>query len=334
MTLATLRRLQALAEAGATIVGPAPRASLGLADDAAQFGALVKRLWQGGAVTRVGKGQVVNGGDIEAALQTLGQAPDLDAAARLAFVHRRLDDGDLYFVSNQGDAAVDTEVRFNVRGKAPEFWHADSGRSEAASYRLDDGRTAVPLRLAPRSSAFVVFRQPAAAAALTVAAPAWRQVAQLDGAWRMRFDGLGAPAPLDKGALGSLADSSDPQLKYFSGTTVYQGGFTLPAGVSPGGPLKLDLGRVGDVAEVLVNGKPAGIAWKAPYEVEIGALAVAGANTVEIRVANLWVNRLVGDAQPNAKKVSFTAAPTYTADAPLRPAGLIGPVTLHAATPR
>jgi hypothetical protein len=53
---------------------------------------------------------------------------------------------------------------------------------------------------------------------------------------------------------------------------------------------------------------------------------------VEIRVANLWVNRLIGDAQPGAKKVTFTAAPTYTADAPLRPAGLIGPVTLHART--
>jgi hypothetical protein len=81
-----------------------------------------------------------------------------------------------------------------------------------------------------------------------------------------------------------------------------------------------------------VNGKAAGIAWKPPYEVEIGSLVVEGANTVEIRVANLWVNRLIGDAQPGVKKVTFTAAPTYTADAPLRPAGLIGPVTLHART--
>jgi hypothetical protein len=47
-----------------------------------------------------------------------------------------------------------------------------------------------------------------------------------------------------------------------------------------------------------------------------------------VRVANLWVNRLVGDAQPGASKVTFTAAPTYKADAPLRPSGLIGPVTL------
>jgi len=131
------------------------------------------------------------------------------------------------------------------------------------------------------------------------------------------------------GALGSLTGNPDPQVKYFSGSTIYKTSFTLPAGVAPGAPLKLDLGQVGDVAEVSVNGKVAGIAWKPPYEVEIGALAVAGVNAVEVRVANLWVNRMVGDAQPGTRKLAFTAAPTYVADAPLRPAGLIGPVTVH-----
>ena len=142
------------------------------------------------------------------------------------------------------------------------------------------------------------------------------------------FDGLAAPAAIEQGRPGSLADSTDPQVKYFSGTSVYRTTFALPAGVKPGAALKLDLGRVGDVAEVIVNGKPAGIAWKPPYEVDVGPLVVAGANTVEVRVANLWVNRLIGDAQPGAAKVTFTAAPTYKADAPLRPSGLIGPVTL------
>ena len=50
----------------------------------------------------------------------------------------------------------------------------------------------------------------------------------------------------------------------------------------------------------------------------------------EVRVANLWVNRLIGDAQPGARKVAFVVAPTYKADAPLRPSGLIGPVRLDA----
>ena len=54
----------------------------------------------------------------------------------------------------------------------------------------------------------------------------------------------------------------------------------------------------------------------------------AGTNTLEVRVANLWVNRLIGDAQPGAQKVTYTNIPTYAADAPLRPSGLFGPVTL------
>jgi hypothetical protein len=146
----------------------------------------------------------------------------------------------------------------------------------------------------------------------------------------MRFEGLGAPGPIEDASPGSLTNSADPLIKYFSGTSIYRSGFALPAGVKPGAALLLDLGQVGDVAEVLVNGKPAGIAWKPPYQLDIGALVLEGANTLEVRVANLWVNRLVGDAQPGVQKVTFTTMPTYKADAPLRPAGLIGPVTLRA----
>jgi hypothetical protein len=333
MTLATLHRLHKLASEGATIVGEAPAASPGLADDPAQFAQLVKRMWSGAPETRVGKGRVVNGRDVESVLGALGQEPDVEFAGSgdtpLLFVHRRLADGDLYFVSNRSAKQVATEALFNVRGKAAELWHADSGKAEPASYRSEGRRTAVPLALEPNESVFVVFRRPASAPAMTVAAPAWTRVATLERGWDIRFDGLGAPQPVAQGALGSLAGSADPQVKYFSGSTIYRTSFTLPAGVAPGAPLKLVLGQVGDVAEVSVNGKVAGIAWKPPYEVEIGALAVTGVNTVEVRVANLWVNRMVGDAQPGTKKLAFTAAPTYVADAPLRPAGLIGPVTVH-----
>jgi hypothetical protein len=334
MTMGTLRRLQALAEQGATIVGPAPASAPGLADDPAAFNALVKRLWSGAPITRVGKGRVIAGADVEAALASLGQAPDVDFAgaadAQLLFVHRRLADGELYFIANRAAKPIRTEARFNVRGKAAELWHADSGRAEPTSYRIDGAMTTVPLALGANESVFVVFRRPAASAAVTVAGPDWSPVATLDGGWKIRFDGLAAPAPITGGSLGSLSASADPGRKYFSGTTIYQRGFSLPAGVKPGMPLLLDLGQVGDVADVLVNGKPAGIAWKPPYQLDIGGLVVAGANTVEVRVANLWVNRLIGDAQPGAVKVTFTAAPTYKADAPLRPAGLIGPVVLRA----
>ena len=92
--------------------------------------------------------------------------------------------------------------------------------------------------------------------------------------------------------------------------------------------LTLDLGRVGDLAEVLVNGRSVGTVWHAPYRIDIGAAAKPGRNRIEVRVANRWINRLIGDAQPGATKVTWTSMPTYRPDAPLRPAGLIGPVVV------
>jgi hypothetical protein len=61
---------------------------------------------------------------------------------------------------------------------------------------------------------------------------------------------------------------------------------------------------------------------------DIGAAVKRGRNQLAIRVANLWVNRLIGDAQPGAAKITYTTFPTYPATSPLRPSGLIGPVTL------
>ena len=90
----------------------------------------------------------------------------------------------------------------------------------------------------------------------------------------------------------------------------------------------VDLGAIGDVAEILVNGQLAGTAWHAPFRVDIGRFMKPGPNDLEIRVANLWVNRLIGDAQPGAARITHTGTPTYTASAPLRPSGLIGPVQL------
>ena len=129
--------------------------------------------------------------------------------------------------------------------------------------------------------------------------------------------------------LAPLNESGDPGVKYFSGEATYARSFTLPRGARAGQPLWLDLGQVGDLAEVRVNGQLVGAVWHAPYRLDIGKAVKKGANTIEVKVADLWVNRLVGDAQPGAKPITWTAMPTYRADAPLRPAGLIGPVVLE-----
>src|SRR6185312_71542 len=195
--------------------------------------------------------------------------------------------------------------------------------------------TLIPLQLAPEESCFIVFRKPAVASSVTMSTLQPTPVGELDGPWSVRFQaGRGAPEMIQLPALTSLTDNSDPGVKYFSGIATYTKTFSRPHGLKRGAPLWLDLGRVGDVAEVSVNGKPAGTVWQAPFRVAIGELLKPGRNTLEIRVADLWVNRLIGDAQPGAQKVTFTIFPTYQADAPLRPSGLMGPVRLLATTMR
>lgn len=333
MTLATLQRIAALVDAGATLIGMAPERAPGLKDDATAFKALVDKLWSGGAT---GKGRVIASRDVEGALASAGVGPDFrvtqgGADKDYRFVHRKLTDGDLYFVNNRTERAGPIEARFRVTGKQPEIWRATDGKVEPVSYRTEGGETVISIDVAAEDAFFILFRTPASAPSMTVPAKIAKTVGSIATPWSVRFQpGRGAPQGVEMPILTPLEASADTGVKYFSGTATYTTRFTLPKGVKPGAPLWIDLGKVGDLAQVSVNGQAAGTVWLAPYRLDIGKLVKRGANALEVKVANLWVNRLIGDQQPGAQKVTFTAAPTYMPDAPLRPSGLIGPVTLVA----
>lgn len=334
MTLPTLRRIAALAEAGATVIGPPPRSSPSLADDPRAFASIVRRLWAGEYETQVGAGRVIAADSVPRGLADAAIAPDFQyrasSGAEVLFVHRRTADAEIYWIDNRKDRAEPIDARFRVIGKVPELWHAETGRSEPVSWRVEDGSTVVSLNLAAQESAFVVFRKETSLRSGTVAAPQTVPVAGLQAPWSVTFEpGRGAPAATTMATLQPLDRNTDPGIRYFSGVATYANTFDL-RGAHAANPLWLDLGRVGDVAEVRINGRSVGTLWHAPYRVEIGSVAKAGRNTIEVSVANLWVNRLIGDAQPNAPKVTFTTLPTYRADAPLRASGLIGPVVLSA----
>ena len=338
MTLAALRRIAALAEGGALIVGPAPEGSPSLSDvDAAEYRALVGRLWAGSGDTAVGKGRVIASTDIEAALAKAGVAPDLRTDADVAFVHRRwaasaTQTGDSYFLLNRQQTPQSFEAHFRITGKAPQLWHAETGTTEPVSYRIENGETVVPLTLAAEESVHVVFAQNTTAPALAVKKAAPAPLAPIEGAWEVAFQpGRGAPAHATLPALAPLNANADAGIAHFSGIATYTRDFTTPRGWKPGQPLWLNLGEVRELAQVSVNGRDVGTAWHAPYRLDIAAAAHKGRNHLEIRVANLWVNRLIGDAQKGATKITYTAMPTYRADAPLRASGLIGPVVLEGA---
>lgn len=121
-------------------------------------------------------------------------------------------------------------------------------------------------------------------------------------------------------------------LLYFSGKGTYTKTLQAPADwFTHGARLWLDLGDVRNLAVVTVNGQQLPTAWHAPYRVDVTAALKPGANQISITVINAWINRLIGDLQPDAKiKYTFTTWPVYKKDSPLAASGLIGPVTILA----
>ena len=76
-----------------------------------------------------------------------------------------------------------------------------------------------------------------------------------------------------------------------------------------------------------MNGKALGVLWKKPFRVDVTGAVKPGANSLEVKVTNLWVNRMIGDRQPDAPtQYTFTRPVFYKADSPLLPSGLLGPV--------
>jgi len=119
-------------------------------------------------------------------------------------------------------------------------------------------------------------------------------------------------------------------VKYFSGTGTYTKTIQAPpVWFKQGGHLSIDLGEVRNLAEVSVNGRSLGILWKTPYRVDLMNVLKPGANAVEMKVTNPWVNRIVGDRQPNVTKTyTFTSPKFYKADSKLVSSGLLGPVQI------
>jgi hypothetical protein len=337
MSLPVLRAIHKLVEDGAVVAGPKPTDDPSLADDQAEFKKLDDELFgDGTGVHKVGKGKVYAGQNAEAALKATNVAADFDhtkpeSDTRLLFVHRKLADGDLYFVDNRNDRDETVDATFRVTGKAPELWHAETGKSEPVSYSIADGRTTVPLHLEPWGTVFVVFRKVTKATSCTLPKVVETQLATVEGSWNVSFQpGRGAPASITLDKLTSWTDSADAGVKYFSGTGTYTKAIQAsPEWFKKGAHLWIDLGDVKNLAEVAVNGKSLGVVWHAPYRVDATSALKPGANEVTIKVINAWVNRLIGDQQPGATKYTFADVKPYKANSPLLPSGLLGPMRVY-----
>lgn len=341
MTLPVLRKIRELVSEGAIVAGNKPVDSPSLADDQAEFHAIVGQLWgsedaAGPRMQTFGKGKVYSGKTANEVLEAVSLARDFEFTrpepdTELMFVHRKLPDGDVYFVSNRKNRIEHVDVTLRVAGKSAELWHPDTGATHPASYRTAMGRTTVPLRLNPNETVFVVFRHASSEAERVLPQVSETPILHVKGAWNVSFEpDRGAPEKITLGKLASWSDNANDGVKYFSGTATYTRTIHVPGSlIKPGERLWLDLGDVRELASVTVNGRNLGTVWKTPFRLDVTDAIRPGANTLTVKVTNLWVNRLIGDQQPNnSKKYTFTTFKPYEAGSPLSPSGLLGPVRI------
>jgi hypothetical protein len=352
MTPEMVRKIGELVKAGAVVVGPKPTHSPSLTSQPRadrQVRALAETIWGGcdGRQTteRVyGKGRIYWGKPLAQILAATGMTPDFDSGNGpvVRYIHRRLDDGELYFVASSSLRPLAMEAAFRVADGSPQLWDPVTGTIRPLpEFRRENGRTIVPLRFEPRQSYFVVFRKKSqeSEARSQKNFPELKPVTEIAGPWEVAFDPQwgGPERPVTFESLTDWTTNSMEGIKYYSGTAVYRKVFSVQCSVVRQ-RVYLDLGAVKNMAAVRVNGKKAGVAWCPPWRVEITGAIKPGANELEIEVVNTWFNRIQLDQfLPEEKRVvdfgyksrgkDFKPGPKM----PLMPAGLLGPVRVMAA---
>jgi alpha-L-rhamnosidase len=320
MTVRALRRVLALVEAGAAVVGRRPLSSPSLADDDLEHQRLCDQLWGSDAPDRAGV--VVETDDLAAVLRDLGMAPAIVVEdAELLRISRRIGHTELTFLANPHPAPVTVTLR-KASGPPLVAWDPVTLRREALA---DVDADATPARLywmtfPAFGSVFVVEDEAPASPRDTP-----RSHLLLDGDWRVTADITdvvlhGGPRPWTE--LGKDAAA-------FAGVGTYTTELNVDAALFEGHTAVLTVADVGDIARVRINGVDCGVLWTDPYQLDVTQAVRDGRNVVEIDVANAWMNRLIAEAAAPTGEIFEPIARVYAPDAPVRSSGLTGPVVLQ-----
>jgi len=276
---------------------------------------------------------VLNGMDMQQAFDLVKVIPDLKITKSdsILFIHRKLADGSIYFVSNQKNTTVNIATAFRITGKTPELWNAINGSMRPLpAFTQTASATSIPMQLAPYESAFVVFRKDGNSGDTTLSNyPSPIKTIELTQPWVVNFDkAMRGPAqPVVFNMLTDWSENVNDSIKYYSGTAYYH--TTFKAGkLIKGAHYIIDLGVARAIAKVTVNGIEMGGAWTPPYTIDITGALKKGENKLEIKVVNTWVNRLVGDSMlpKNQRPTSVIYGPDPGKG--LESSGLLGPVKI------
>ncbi|HEX5791186.1 MAG TPA: glycosyl hydrolase [Luteolibacter sp.] len=302
-----------------------------------------------------GKGRVYTDASLDPVMKSLGIQPDLtvrsekpllcaaagagvigrDDRGGIVFKHRSSPEGEIYFLSNTTNSAVDFTASFRISGRQPEFWNAVTGAIEPAlAFTQKNGRTEIPLHLEASESLFVVFGKSIAADACGSAAanhPVTQEILILDQPWNVSFEGIGAPKPQSFATLVDWTQHPDVAMRNFSGKATYTTTFKVDAkDKGDGKPCLLDLGQVHSIATVTLNGQQVGTLWTQPWRIDISKHLKSGSNDLQIEVSNSWHNRLISEANLPADQRQAHVSQAYSAGPKPQPiaSGLLGPVKM------
>jgi hypothetical protein len=380
MTPELLNKIASLVQSGASVVGVPPRQSPSLVNYPhcdAQVLSMALEIW-GSTDTPdtveyrpYGKGKVVWGGILSTAernslypayettaslLQEAGIAEDFISSGPVRYHHRHDAGRDIYFVSNTTDKAISAVCRFRVQEGVPQLWDPRTAEiRKLPVYHHEGAGTIVPLEFEAHESYFIVFGAKAATAGPASNHrenfPDLISLAPLDGPWTVAFDPQwGGPSRVVFDSLVDWTQRPEAGIRYYSGVATYTTSFDFAAEYHSGGADRvfLDLGTVHNMARVRLNGMDLGVVWTAPWHIDVTDAIEPGENKLEVEVANLWANRLIGDEQlpydgisnrqwpewllenrpRESGRYTFATHRYYTADSPLMQSGLLGPVVL------
>jgi hypothetical protein len=351
MTPALAAKVRSLISEGAVVVGPAPEKSPGLSgfpECDQQVKNISGLIWNDEIAAKL-EG-LYPAYDVTAKiLAGMGLVEDFTSNGSLRYTHRKTIDQDIYFVSNKTNEFLKASCIFRTDKGRPELWDAVTGEIRALpECSKQNGQISIPLQFESYQSFFIVFKNEPIQIVKEKNFPSPEKILTLNAAWTVSFDPKwGGPASVVFDTLTDWTKRPEQGIKYYSGIATYRQTFDIN---KKGSHFFLDLGTVKNLARIKLNGKDLGVLWTAPWKLDITSALKEKDNHLEIEVANLWPNRLIGDEQlpddgikndqwpewllnnqpRTSGRFTFTTYKHYQKDSPLFPSGLIGPVTITA----
>lgn len=292
---------------------------------------------------KIGKGSFLIGHELADILNFAKARKENMLSMGLQFNRRRTANGFSYFISNTGKSKIDGWVNINCKMNSAALYEPMFGKKGIAKTKAGINETTdVYVQLNPNESCIVKT----SATKLIGDDYPYVKIAgkaeTIEGDWAINFIAGGPILPEATTAkkLGSWTDLNEDGVKEFSGSASYK--------INMGKPklnamlYLLDLGKVAETAEVLLNGQKIGTAIGPLYQLQIPATAFKLDNVLEIIVSNDMANRIAdmdkkGVVWKKFYNTNFPARKAENKDAnglftaakwEPKASGLLGPVTL------